>query len=116
MVLARADQDHERGRRGSPCLCQSCPEADRDIDSETVFRRTIQFGLSNYPQFDKEGHWKRFLEHMHSKYSKDGYLRLWIPNSPNAKRLNELRDIIDTPAKLREAFDRLFEEETAATT
>ena len=67
-------------------------------------------------QFDKEGHWKRFLEHMHSKYSKDGYLRLWIPNSPNAKKLNELRDIIEAPAKLREAFDRLFEEETAATT
>ena len=91
-------------------------EADRDIDSETVFRRTIQYGLSNYPQFDKEGHWKRFQEHMHSKYAKDGYLRLWIPNSPNAKRLNELRAIIETPAKLREAFDRLFEEETAATT
>jgi len=53
---------------------------------------------------------------MHSKYSKDGYLRLWIPNSPNATRLNELRAIIENPAKLREAFDRLFAEETAATT
>ena len=53
---------------------------------------------------------------MYSKYAKDGYLRLWIPNSPNATRLNELRAIIEDPTKLREAFDRLFEEETAATT
>ena len=111
----RADH-HIRGGKILTIYGKIVAEADRDIDCETVFRRTIQFGLSNYPQFDKEGHWKRFLEHMHSKYAKDGYLRLWIPNSPNATKLNELRAIIETPAKLREAFDRLFAEETAATT
>ena len=117
-VMKEAVEDHRASASRAPrsIYGKIVAEADRDIDSDTVFRRTIQFGLSNYPQFDKEGHWKRFLEHMHSKYSKDGYLRLWIPNSPNAKRLNELRDIIEAPAKLREAFDRLFEEETAATT
>ena len=117
-IMKEAVEDHRASASRAPrsIYGKIVAEADRDIDSDTVFRRTIQFGLSNYPQFDKEGHWKRFLEHMHSKYSKDGYLRLWIPNSPNAKRLNELRDIIEAPAKLREAFDRLFEEETAATT
>lgn len=116
--MKEAVEDHRASASRAPrsIYGKIVAEADRDIDSETVFRRTIQFGLSNYPQFDKEGHWKRFLEHMHSKYAKDGYLRLWIPNSPNATRLNELRAIIETPAKLREAFDRLFAEETAATT
>ena len=117
-VMKEAVEDHRASASRAPrsIYGKIVAEADRDIDSETVFRRTIQFGLSNYPQFDKEGHWKRFLEHMHSKYAKDGYLRLWIPNSPNATRLNELRAIIETPAKLREAFDRLFAEETATTT
>jgi uncharacterized protein len=50
---------------------------------------------------------------MASKYSKDGYIKLWIPNSPNAKRLNELRTIIEQPQQLREAFDRIFPEEAA---
>ena len=117
-VMKEAVEDHRASASRAPrsIYGKIVAEADRDIDCETVFRRTIQFGLSNYPQFDKEGHWKRFLEHMHSKYAKDGYLRLWIPNSPNATRLNELRAIIEKPAKLREAFDRLFAEETAATT
>ena len=87
-------------------------EADRDIDSDTVFRRTIQFGLSNYQELDKEGHWKRFQEHMQSKYSKDGYIKLWIPNSPNAQRLNALRNIIAQPEQLRKEFERLFDDET----
>jgi uncharacterized protein len=89
-------------------------EADRDIDTGIVIRRTVQFGLANYPELDKEGQWKRFKEHMDNKYSKDGYIRLWIPNSPNAAKLSELRDLIAQPQLLRAAFDKCFEEETAA--
>ena len=51
---------------------------------------------------------------MDNKYSKDGYIRLWIPNSPNAAKLSELRDLIAQPQLLRAAFDKCFEEETAA--
>ena len=50
---------------------------------------------------------------MHNKYSKDGYIRLWIPGSPNAKKLSELRNLIEQPDKLREAFDQIFAEESA---
>ena len=48
---------------------------------------------------------------MQNKYSKDGYLKLWIPNSPNAKKLNELRALIEQPVELRKAFDKIFAEE-----
>ena len=89
-------------------------EADRDIDVDTVIRRTIQFGFANYPELDMEGHWKRFKEHMDNKYSKDGYIKLWIPNSPNAQKLNELRNLIAQPAELRNAFNKIFAEEEAA--
>jgi uncharacterized protein len=50
---------------------------------------------------------------MHNKYSKDGYIKLWIPNSPNAKRLSELQNLIEQPQQLREAFNRIFPEEVA---
>ena len=117
-IMKEAVEDHRASASRAPrsIYGKIVAEADRDIDSDTVFRRTVQFGLSNYPELDKEGHWKRFQEHMQNKFSKEGYIRLWIPNSPNAKRLNTLREIIEHPAELREEFERIFAEETSAAT
>ena len=117
-IMKEAVEDHRASASRAPrsIYGKIVAEADRDIDSDTVFRRTVQFGLSNYPELDKEGHWKRFQEHMQNKYSKDGYIRLWIPNSPNARRLSALRDIIAQPVKLREEFERFFAEEISSAT
>ena len=117
-IMKEAVEDHRASASRAPrsIYGKIVAEADRDIDKDTVFRRTVQFGLSNYPELDKEGHWKRFQEHMQNKYSKDGYIRLWIPNSPNARRLSALRDIIAQPVKLREEFERFFAEETSSAT
>ena len=114
-IMKEAVEDHRASASRAPrsIYGKIVAEADRDIDTETVVRRTVQFGLSNYPEMDKEGHWRRFKEHMDNKYSKDGYIRLWIPNSPNAKKLNELRNLIAQPDQLREAFERIFAEESA---
>ena len=113
-IMKEAVEDHRASASRAPrsIYGKIVAEADRDIDSDTVFRRAIQFGLSNYPELDREGHWKRFQEHMQSKYSKDGYIKLWIPNSPNAQRLNALRNIIAQPEQLRKEFERLFDDET----
>ena len=114
-IMKEAVEDHRASASRAPrsIYGKIVAEADRDIDTETVVRRTVQFGLCNYPEMDKEGHWRRFKEHMDNKYSKDGYIRLWIPNSPNAKKLNELRNLIAQPDQLREAFERIFAEESA---
>ena len=109
-VMREAVEDHRASASHSPrsIYGKIVAEADRDIDPEIVIRRTIQFGLANYPELDHEGQWKRFKEHMDNKYSKDGYIRLWIPNSPNAKRLNDLRNLIAQPAELRKEFERIY--------
>ena len=114
-IMKEAVEDHRASASRAPrsIYGKIVAEADRDIDCQIVLRRTVQYGLSNYPDLDKEQQWKRFREHMHNKYSKDGYLKLWIPNSPNAKRLKELRDLIEQPQELRKAFDKLYSEETA---
>ena len=88
-------------------------EADRDIVPETVFRRAVQFGLSNYPELDKEHQWQRFRQHMDEKYSNHGYIRLWIPGSPNEQKLKELRNIIADSQQLKAAFERYYGEEAA---
>lgn len=117
-VMKEAVEDHRASASRAPrsIYGKIVAEADRDIDTEVVIRRTVQFGFANYPELDKEGHWRRFKEHMNSKYSKDGYIKLWIPNSPNAQKLNELRNLIAQPIKLREAFSKFYEEELKAAT
>ena len=104
----RASSDHEpRGLCG-----RIIAEADRLIIPMQIIRRTIQFGFSHYPELPREGHWQRTLEHLHEKYHYGGYLKLWIPESPNAAALEELRKIIADEKSLRAIFDRIFDEES----
>lgn len=113
-MMKEAIEDHRASASRAPrsLYGKIVAEADRDIVPEQVFRRTVQYGLSNYPELDKEHQWLRFREHMEQKYSIHGYIRLWIPGSPNEEKLNELRNVIANEKALREQFERFFAEET----
>lgn len=114
-TIAEAAEDHRASAKVLPrsIYGRLVAEADRMIVPETIVRRTVQFGLSNYPQFDKEGHWQRTLEHLHEKYAEGGYLHLLIPGSPNEEPLQRLRDLIRDTEKLRHLFETIYQEETA---
>ena len=109
-IMKEAVEDHRASASHSPrsLYGKIIAEADRDIVPEVVFQRAIEFGLANYPELDDEQQWQRFAKHMDEKYSVNGYIRLWIPGSPNERRLNELRSIIAQPPLLRQHFDRLY--------
>ena len=115
-LMKEAVEDHRASASRAPrsIYGKIVAEADRDIEPETVIRRTIQYGLSNYPELNDEGHWQRFMQHMDEKYSVNGYIRLWIQGSENARKLNELRQLIASPSKMRPVFDRIFAEEKKA--
>lgn len=112
-VMKEAVEDHRASASHAPrsIYGKIVAEADRDLAPETVIRRTIQFGLSNYPELDTEGHWRRFCQHMDEKYSVNGYIHLWIQGSENERHLKELRSLIVEPRKMRVIFDRIFAEE-----
>ena len=110
-TIAQAAEDHRASSGHEPrsIYGKIVSEADRLISPEKVIRRTIQFGLDHYPELDKEGQYQRFKAHLLEKYSDTGYLRLWIPESDNAPRLEELRKIIRDEEKMRKAFEQTFE-------
>ncbi|MBQ2127822.1 MAG: HD domain-containing protein [Prevotella sp.] len=112
-IMSEAVEDHRASASHAPrsIYGKIVAEADRDLNPETVIRRTIQFGLSNYPELDKERQWQRFREHMDSKYSVHGYIKLWISPSPNEQNLKTLRNIIAQPQELRQVFERIWAEE-----
>ena len=110
-IMKEAVEDHRASASHAPrsLYGKIIAEADRDIVPEVVFQRTIEYGLANYPELDYEQQWQRFARHMDEKYSVNGYIRLWIPGSPNEQRLNELRNIIAQPTLLREYYDRIYQ-------
>lgn len=113
-IMREAVEDHRASASHSPrsIYGKIVAEADRDLDPEHVFRRAVQFGLENEPGKNREEQWHRFLAHLQEKYSNTGYIKLWIPNSPNEKHLKAIRSIIEDPDKLRQQFDNLYDEET----
>ena len=109
-AMAQAAEDHRASSGHEPrsIYGKIVAEADRLISPEKVIRRTIQFTQDHFPDFDKEQQYQRFREHLLEKYSDAGYLRLWIPESDNAVRLEELRKIIRDESQMRQAFEQLF--------
>ena len=100
-LIAQAAEDHRASGKSEPrsIYGKLVAEADRVIDGKTIIRRTIQFGLNNYPQLDRQGHLERAVGHLREKYGRGGYLKLWIPWSDNAVRLDALQNLIaDTDA------------------
>ena len=60
------------------------------------------------------GKLERYIEatvlwHLHEKYGRGGYLKLWIPWSENAARLNVLQDIIADPEAVLREVTRIYE-------
>ena len=110
-IMREAVEDHRASASHAPrsIYGKIVAEADRDIDIDTVFTRAIQYGIEHDPDKDKEWQFKRFDSHMEEKYSNNGYIKLWIPHSPNEKKLKELRDIIVNKALLRQYFDKIYD-------
>lgn len=114
-TMREAVEDHRASTDHAPRSIYGCivAEADRQIDPDTTLRRTVQYGLKHLTTSDREEHYKRFCHHLQEKYAEGGYLRIWLPESDNAMRLQELRGVIADTVALRQLFDKIFDEEAA---
>lgn len=115
--IAQAAEDHRASSETPPRSMYGCilAEADRLIDPMVIIRRTVQYGLSHYPDMDRDAHRARTVEHLEEKYGDGGYLKLWLDDSPNAAPLEELRAIIRNPdrTELMALVDREYEDQTS---
>lgn len=112
-VMAQAVEDHRASNVHAPrsIYGRIVAEADRLIEPMQILRRTVQYGLSHYPELSKALHYSRYCEHLHEKYAEGGYLKLWIPESENAVQLRALRRIIADESQCRAAFEQIYSEE-----
>ena len=112
-IMKEAVEDHRASSSHAPrsLYGKIVAEADRDLDPETVFTRAVEFGIENEPTKNKEEQWTRFQKHMTEKYSRNGYIHLWIPGSPNANYLKTIQNIISDEDLLRTEFERIYKKE-----
>lgn len=102
-TMAQAVEDHRASSDHAPrsIYGKIVAEADRTIDTQDIITRTILYGRAHYPELSEAEQYARTREHLQEKYGDGGYLRLWIPYSPNARRLEELRRVIRDEYVLR---------------
>lgn len=114
-IMKAAIEDHRASASHAPrsIYGKIVAEADRELESNVVFARAIEYGFEHYPKFDKEKQWQRFNNHMEEKYSVHGYIRLWLPNSPCERELKKIRDIISDKRQLRQIFDQIYNSKNA---
>ena len=67
------------------------PDIFSYIESEIIPR------YDHYPELSKE-----------QQYDRNGYLKLWFPESPNAARLEKLRQMIDEETIIKNIFQDVF--------
>ena len=112
-IMADAVEDHRASNSNPPRTIYGkiVAEADRIIDSTTIMTRTIQYGLSHYPTLTESEHIERAVAHIKEKYGEGGYIKLWIPESDNADRLQEFRALIANETLLRGQLQSIYNKE-----
>ena len=110
-TIADAAEDHRASSDHEPRTIYGriVAEADRIIDGETIVRRALQYGIKHEPGLDREGQYRRLMEHMREKYDYGGYLQLWIPESDNAKQLEAFRQTLANEEAFRRLFDTIYD-------
>ena len=114
-IMAEAIEDHRASAENPPRSIYGAivAEADRDLRPEVPLRRTIQYGLSHYPNEDYEFHKQRTIEHLIEKYGRNGYLKLPLNSRINLEGLEQLRQIIESPDLFNQKFNEIWKQLTS---
>lgn len=110
-IIAQAAEDHRASSAEPPrsIYGKVIAEADRVIDTDTIIRRTLQYGMAHYPGLTEEEQMSRAASHLSVKYGEGGYLKLWIPWSGNAVKLKNLQLLLSDPDRLTEQLQKILQ-------
>jgi len=109
-TMAEAIEDHRASSKTEPrsIYGRIVAEADRDITVEGVLERALSYGLDTCPYLSKEEQFQRMRNHLEEKYSEKGYMKLYIPESDNAKNLADLQTFIADKERLKAWFEEHY--------
>ncbi|MFA5470638.1 MAG: NUDIX domain-containing protein [Acholeplasmataceae bacterium] len=111
-IMKEAVEDHRASNDEPPrsIYGKIIAEADREIIPEKIIKRTVQFGISHYPDLLIDEHIRRVLEHLHEKYGEKGYLKLWLDSKKNVEGLKNLRSLLKDEQKVIKIIRKYYKE------
>ena len=112
-IMAQAVEDHRASNSHPPRTIYGSivSEADRDIEPTTILTRTVQYSLQSYPDYTRQEHYRRCMEHIREKYGVGGYLKLWLETKQNRQNLQQLQALLANEEQLAAQFDQIFRAE-----
>ena len=112
LIMRDAVEDHRASGKNPPRTLYGAivAEADRQIDPQTVIKRTMAFSTQLFPDGDFETLYQRSKSHLLEKYAEGGYMRLWLNSERNVRGLEALRAIIRNEKQLRELCEQWYKE------
>lgn len=112
-IMKEAVEDHRASKNAEPrsIYGKIIAEADRDINPNTIIKRTIQFGLSEFPHLSKTEVITRAIAHLHEKYGPNGYLKLWINTPKNTRGLLKIHQLLSREKELSKMIEKIYENE-----
>lgn len=115
-IMREAVEDHRASGKEPPrsVYGRIVSEADRELDPLRVIRRTLLYGLANWPHMNDEEQIARSVEHIQKKYGEEGYLHLWMPSPRNEAGLSTLRAWLRT-GEIKAICYRILQEEKNST-
>lgn len=111
-IIAQAAEDH-RASAGQPprsIYGRIIAEADRHINTEDVIKRCVRYEIAHNPDVSKVICIDNVIKHLHEKYGRNGYIKLWIPGSENEKELERLRCLLDSSEKTLKTVSTIYDE------
>ncbi|MBN2268127.1 MAG: HD domain-containing protein [Acholeplasmataceae bacterium] len=111
-LMKEAIEDHRASNENPPrsIYGKIIAEADRNLDPLTIFKRTIQFGLSHYGQLTIDEHLERAYTHINEKYGPNGYLKLWLNTEQNQAGLMKIHMLLNNKSQLINILQQIYDE------
>ncbi len=111
LTMKEAIEDHRASGKEPPRSIYGCiiAEADRDIEPMRIIDRCVIYEDEHHPGASEEEALERVLRHMDEKYSRHGYLKLWMNSGKNAQGLETLRKWIDSGEMRQIALEHIKE-------
>lgn len=110
-TVATAIEDHRASAKILPRSIFGIvvADADRLLDPKTVIKRTIKYGKTHFLLTFEEQK-KRCYEHLCKKYSRDGYLKYYLPTDKDINNHEEIYNLIESEKAFSKFFDEIYQE------
>ena len=110
-LIAEAIEDHRASATSLPRSIFGIIVADSDrlLDPFTVIKRTIKFSLANYSG-DANFQFERCYDHISKKYSRNGYLKYYLPSMKEVSNREKLYNLADDKISFSKIFYEIYQE------